>query len=734
MSEISKITADQLRRSAIVYVRQSHPSQVENNRESTDRQYHLVDHAVSLGWNREQVRIFDDDQGVTGSGLKDRTDFTRLTADVALGHVGIVLGLEVSRLARNNADWYRLMDLCGVTNTLIADLDGIYHPGLLNDRLVLGMKSTCSEVELHVLRARLNGGIRNKAERGELHRGLPVGMVRGESDGEVLLHPDESVRAAIRTVFERFAEMGSSRRVWLWFCSHEMRFPQQYPGIDDIRWVTATYTKIHQVLTNPFYAGVYVYGKTFQERYVDGKGQVRKRVRKRAPEEWPIFILEHHEGYITWETFKTNQQRLAQNIRPKPHQSGGAVREGSALLQGIAICGTCGRRLRVFYRGRNAAPRYFCAGKNIISGRGEYCLSVGGNLIDAAVSSLFLQALVPASFEACLKATEQLAADQESVVAQFRRDLERARYAEQRAERRYRAVDPENRLVARGLEAAWEKSLRELKSVETELARREQARPRALTQPERTAVMSLGSDLNRVWSAPTTSDRDRKELLRTLIEDVVIAVERDQYNAHLTLRWRGGLLTETDVPLPRSHPSSIRTDEDTVELLRRLAAHYPDTVIAGVLNRQKRKTATGLSFTAGRVATLRANWKIACYEPNPQEQTGDCVPVEQAARALGVAPSTLHRWINAGLIAGEQITPGAPWRVRLTDELRSRFVENVPDGYVTMIKAIHLLGVTRQTVLQRVKRGELQAIHVNRGRRKGLRIKIPAAAPGLFDA
>ena len=320
MNEISKITVDHLRRGAIVYVRQSSQAQVENNRESTERQYRLGDRAVSLGWSREQVQTFDDDLGVSGSGLKERAGFARMTAEVALGHVGIVLGLEVSRLARNNADWYRLLDLCGVTNTLIGDTDGIYHPGLFNDRLVLGLKGTMSEAELHVLRARLLGGIRNKAERGELHRGLPIGLVRGEGDGEVLLHPDESVRGAIRAVFERFAEMGSARRVWLWFRSQGLRFPLQSNGLEGIRWVTPTYTKIHAVLANPFYAGVYVYGKTLLERYVDDKGRVRRRIRKRPREEWPVFIREHHEGYITWETFETNQQRLGQNIRPRPHQ------------------------------------------------------------------------------------------------------------------------------------------------------------------------------------------------------------------------------------------------------------------------------------------------------------------------------------------------------------------------------------------------------------------------------
>jgi len=733
MSEQTKITTDHLRRCAVVYVRQSSSTQVENNRESTARQYHLAERAVELGWPRAQVKVFDEDLGISGSGLTDRAGFARMIAEVALGLIGIVLGLEVSRLARNNADWYRLLDLCGVTNTLIGDADGIYHPGLFNDRLVLGLKGTMSEAELHVLRARLLGGIRNKAARGELSRGLPIGLVRGEGDGEVLLHPDESVTAAIRAVFERFAEMGSARRVWLWFCSQGLRFPLQSTTLQDIRWVTPSYTKIHQVLTNPFYAGVYVYGRTQQLSYIDESGRVRKRTKKRPRTEWPVFIRDHHSGYIDWPTFEANQKRLGQNTRPRAHQAGGAVREGTALLQGIAACGGCGRPLKVHYKGRYSTPGYHCAGKTIVNGRGEYCLNVGGCQIDAAVAAAFLAALAPAGLEASVKAAEQLEADHETTVEQFRRDVERARYGAQRAERRYRAVDPDNRLVARGLEAEWENALRELKAAEAELARREHTRPVILTPEDRAAVIALGKDLDAVWSAPTTTDRDRKELLRTLLEEVVMTIDRENFNAHLTLRWRGGLLSELDVPLPRSRPATVRTAEDTIELLRRLATHYPDTVIAGILNRQGRTTARGMSFTANRVSSVRTHWKIPCFETVDQIPEGDCMTIERAAQTLGLAPSTLHRWLNDGFIAGEQVTPGAPWRIRMTQQLRSMFVENAPDGYVKMFKAMNLLGVSRQTILQRVKRGELKAVHVCRGRAKGIRIQIPTAHPDLFE-
>ena len=732
MSDNSKVTAVHLRRLALVYVRQSTTAQVEYNRESTERQYQLADRAAQLGWQREQIKVLDQDLGISGSGLTERAGFTHMTAEVALGHVGIVLGLEVSRLARNNADWYRLLDLCGTTDTLIGDADGIYHPGLFNDRLVLGLKGTMSEAELHVLRARLNGGIRNKAARGELRRGLPIGLIWGEADGEVLLHPDEAVSGAIRTVFERFAEMGSARQVWLWFRQQGLHFPLQSSTLPEMRWVTPSYTKIHEVLTNPVYAGAYVYGKTRCERYVDETGRVRKRARHLPRSDWSVLIHDHHRGFIDWATFEANQLRLAQNTHPRPHQAGGAVREGAALLQGIARCGRCGRGLRVYYRGRNSTPGYYCAGDTISNGRGERCLQLGGQQVDEAVAEAFLAELAPAGLEAALKAAEQLESDHDSVLAQFRREVERAEYEAQRAERRYRTVDPENRLVARGLETEWEQSLRQLEAARAELARREQQRPRALRAEERAAIRLLGSDLKSVWSAPTTSDRDRKELLRALLEEVIIALQRDEFRAHLTMRWRGGAITQLEVPIPRFQPMGPRTDEDTIALLRRLAVLYPDDMIAGILNRQGRKTASGERFTAHQVGCLRRYRKIPRFQLLAEPPPGELATIRKAARILGLNTSTIHRWLADGFIAGEQITPGAPWQIRITDELRSRIVEQAPPGYLPMLEATIKLGVSRQTVLQRVKRGELEAVLVWQGRRKGLRIKVIDHQTSLF--
>jgi uncharacterized protein YndB with AHSA1/START domain len=362
-------------------------------------------------------------------------------------------------------------------------------------------------------------------------------------------------------------------------------------------------------------------------------------------------------------------------------------------------------------------------------------MNTGGQAIDAAVAAAFLAALQPAALDACLQAARQLEDDHDAVLDQHRRQAEQARYHAGRAERRYRAVDPDNRLVARGLESEWERALREQSDAEAELSRRENARPKTLTAGERAAVLALGDDLEPVWDAPSTTDKDRKQLLRTLLEEVNITVRRDGPDPHaaLILRWKGGAVTDLTVPLRRPQPK-IRTGEDTVALIRRLAVHYPDAVIAGILNRQHRTTARGMSFTANRVASLRRSWKIPCYQPAAVdgEPEGDLLNVSQAARELDIAPSTLLRWLNDGFVAGEQVTPGAPWRIRLTEQLRGMLADDAPEGWLALHHASRALGVSRQAVLQKVKRGDLNAVLTRTGRRKGLRIEIPAPRDGLF--
>ncbi len=717
MSEHSKITASHRARAAAIYVRQSTLAQLERNTESTARQYNLVARAEQLGWPRSGIRVIDADLGVSGSALGQREGFESLVAEVALGQVGIILALEASRLARDNAAWYRLLDLAGACDTLVADGDGVYHPGLFNDRLVLGIKGTMAEAELHVLRARLEGGIKNKASRGELRRGLPVGLVWGEAGGQIRFHPDEAVTGVITATFEQFAVRGSVRA--------------------KITWVEPTYHAVHTTLTHPAYAGAYVYGRTRKERYLDAGGVLRQRSRRLPRDQWEVLIPDHHRGFTDWDTYQANQARISVNIRPQARQPGtGAVREGCALLQGLATCGQCGRKLAVFYRGpAKTVPNYYCQGSaELVDGRGARHMNVGGQAIDAAIAEAFLTALAPAALQACLAAAEQLEDGHDAALAQWRRQAEQARYQAARAERRYRAVDPGNRLVARGLETEWNTALQQLADAEAEQARREAARPRALSPQERAAILALGGDLGVVWDAPTTTDKDRKQLLRTLLDEVNITARRDDPSPHasLILRWKGGAISELAVPLRRPQPK-IRTGEDTIALIRRLAAHYPDATIAGILNRQHRTTARGLSFTASRVASLRTHWHIPCHQPGSDAPAeGELLNVTKAAHELKIAPSTLLRWLNDGFVAGEQVTPGAPWRVRLTGELRGMLTDNTPDGWLALHHASRALGVSRQTVLQKVKRGELRAVLTRTGRRKGLRIEVPAPQDGLF--
>lgn len=409
------------------------------------------------------------------------------------------------------------------------------------------------------------------------------------------------------------------------------------------------------------------------------------------------------------------------------------MREGAALLQGLATCGRCGRRLKVYYEGKHSSPGYHCPGNIVVNGRGSYCLRVGAGWIDETVTKTFLDTVTPAGIEAALAAEATLDAEHDQALAQWKLGVERLRYEAERAERRYRAVEPENRLVARGLETEWEKRLRELAAAEAEFVDRQKQRPQKVTLEERQAIRALAADVPRVWSAPTTSDRDRKELLRSLIEEVNITLEREVLQAHLTVRWRGGALTKLEASLPRRPAPPLRTEEDTIALVRRLAPHYSDAVIAGVVNRQGRRTVKGDRFTANKINGLRHYWKMPRHEPAATPAPGEPVTIEKAAGILHVAPSTVHRWLLDGFIVGEQITPGAPWRIRMTDELRARFIDQEVDGYVPMIEATRLLGVTRQAVLQRVKRGELQALHLRRGKRKGLRINVIHAQASLFD-
>jgi DNA invertase Pin-like site-specific DNA recombinase len=723
MSDRGKITETHRRRRAVVYVRQSTLAQVERNVESTARQYALRERAVELGWPPGSVVVVDEDLGRSGACSDGRFGFKELVAEVGLGQVGLILALETSRLARSSADWHQLLDLCALTQTLIADADGVYSPGEFNDRLLLGLKGTMSEAELHLIRARLDGGLRNKAARGELRLALPVGLDR-DQDGRIVLCPDEQVRHAIERVFTLWRRLGSARQVVFELIAEGQQLPRRTVGQRRIRWARPSYAAVHDFLTNPAYAGAFVFGRKRREKRLDDQGRLRVHDVEVPIEQWSVCLPEHHPGYVSWPEYLQTRERLRANVRPRG-EGGGAAREGAALLQGLARCGRCGRRMQVSYAGTNGTVRrYACLRGHVLHATGQTCQSLGGGRLDNAVAAAFLEAVTPAGVAATAGAVRELHDQHDERLAGQRLAVERAEFEADRARRQFDACEPEHRLVARTLERALEDALAAVEREQAKLAALEQARPGPLTDTERAALARLARYLPRVWSAPSTTDRDRKELLRTLVSDVVITVHAADKRADVEICWDGGARTELAVRLNARGPERRRLAEDTVELIRRLAAHHPDHQIAAILTKNGHRTGTGLMFTASRVRAARQRAGIPAAPP--PDPNSELVTINQAATELGVSLFTIRRWLKDGLLPGEQAAPSAPWRIRLTDDVRARFVPDIPDGYRSLADAAKALGCARQTVLHKVQRGELHAIHVTRGRRKGLAINVPA--------
>jgi DNA invertase Pin-like site-specific DNA recombinase len=539
MSDRQKITDQHRRRRAVVYVRQSTPTQVREHAESRTRQYRLRERALELGWPEAQVAVVDGDLGRSGASAAGRIGFRELVAEVGLGQVGLVLALEVSRLARSSADWHQLLDLCALTGTLIADSDGIYSPQDFNDRLLLGLKGTMSEAELHLIRSRLDGGLRTKAERGELETSLPVGLDRDE-DGRIVPSADEQVRRAIARVFELWRRLGSARQVVTELVTEGQKLPRRRVGERRIRWARASYAAVHDFLTNPAYAGAFVFGRTRQQRQLDAAGRVRRRTVELPLAEWSVCLPEHHPGYVSWPEYLATRERLRANVRPRG-EGGGAAREGQALLQGLARCGRCGRRMQVAYSGNGGrVVRYACVRGHQLHATERACQSLGGLRVDRAVAAAFLEAVTPAGVRASAGAIEELERQQAERLAGQRLALERAEFEAERARRQFDACEPEHRLVARTLERRLERALTEVERERRQLAALERARPAPLSAEERRALARLARDLPRLWDAKTTTDRDRKELLRALLSEVIVTVREPERLAELELVWEGG--------------------------------------------------------------------------------------------------------------------------------------------------------------------------------------------------
>jgi DNA invertase Pin-like site-specific DNA recombinase len=641
-----KVTTEHLNRFAYLYVRQSSLHQVNENQESTARQYDLKRRAQALGWGSDQIEVIDEDLGLSGSTASERTGFQRLVAEVGLGRVGLVMGLEVSRLARNSTDWHRLLEICALANTLILDEDGIYDPSHFNDRLLLGLKGTMSEAELHVLRARLIGGQINKARRGELWVRPPIGFVYDDRK-QLALDPDRQIQDTVRLLFETFRRVGSAMRVVRHFATQGILWPRRIingPRSGEIVFGALDHSRVLQVLHNPRYAGAYVYGRTRQRKVPMG-GQCRYR---RLPrEEWKVFLPHSHPGYITWEEYEANQAKLLDNANSYGlDRKKSPPREGTALLQGLAICGVCGRRMTVRYyvRRGHPVPDYVCQRKGIQTAQ-PACQIIPGTGLDEAVAQVILEAVTPSSLEVALQVFEELRARSAEVDRIRRARIERLREEAELAGRQFMLVRPENRLVADNLESRWNEKLAHLAQVEEEYSRLAKSNTQVLAAEDKERIQALASDLPRVWKDPRTSARDRKRMLRLLIEDVTLV--RDKM-IQIQIRWKGGATTSLERPLPKNAADLFRTPPAIVEQIRALATRKTDRQIAEKLNACSLRTGRDKPFTRLKVWLVRTKYGIESFHEHLRK-TGWLSETEMA-KQLGVHPTTARRFAHEGIL------------------------------------------------------------------------------------
>jgi DNA invertase Pin-like site-specific DNA recombinase len=671
----SKIRPTHLERQALVYVRQSTLFQVREHTASTARQYDLTQRAHALGWPREHITVIDQDQGHSGASTAGRDGFQWLIAEVGLGHAGAVFSLEVSRLARASSDWYRLLEICALTDTLVLAEEGIYDPGQYNDRLLLGFKGTMSEAELHWLRQRLLGGKLEKAQHGALRFRPPAGLVL-DPIGRVVLDPDGEVQQAVRLLFTLFEQHGSALAVVTHFHRYHLRFPTRLWGMrqgNELVWRPLTHARVLAVLHNPAYAGTYVYGRTrTRTQVLPGEApRVKGRTRLVARQDWPIIVHNAHPGYLTWEHFLRHQQQLDDNRTFRPEDRRGAVRAGAARLQGLVLCGQCGRRMRVRYLADGARPSYECVTLHVSQAR-PTCQTLRGDGVDAAVAQVFLDAMQPAQLAVSLATLEQVETQARQVERQWQLRRERAQYEADLARRRFLAVDPDNRLVARTLERDWNAQLAALATLEREYAALPPLTARLVSADERQAILALAQDVPAVWHAPTTTQAERKQLLRCLIKDVTVTKRPTVIT--VAIRWQTEACTVLEVPRPLRAAEARRTPPAIVERIRTLAPTLTDRQIAITLNREGGHAGLGGSFTASKVAWVRYAYHIPVCCPEapgacPTGQRGDGRYSARAAAALlNVDVSTIADWCRAGQLEYVQQTPHSPRWISLTSE------------------------------------------------------------------
>ena len=642
-----KVTASHLGRLAYLYVRQSTLRQVLENTESTKRQYALRGRAIALGWPSDRVVVIDSDLGLSGAD-SDREGFQRLVAAVGMGEVGVVLGLEVSRLARSSSDWHRLLEICALSDTLILDEDGIYNPAQFNDRLLLGLKGTMSEAELHVLRARLIGGQLAKASRGELEMRLPVGLVN-DAAGHVVLDPDLGVQGAVRTFFETFARTGSATATVRSFREQGLLFPRRLPAgahKGDVAWGPLHHSRALRVLKNPRYTGAFVYGRT-QSRRSPGGRELRRQLPR---EQWHTVILGAHPGYISWGDYEANLARLHENAQANgAERRKSPPREGPALLQGLVMCGRCGERMTVRYYAPHGqpVPEYLCQKRGIEKAEPP-CQRLLGRDIDRAIGELLVGTVTPLALEMALTVHDELLARADKADGLRRQQVDRARYEAELAQRRYLSVDPDNRLVAQSLEADWDHKLRALREAQDDYERRREADGRALDASQREQILALAGDFPRLWRDPAVPQRERKRMVRLLVEDVTL-LRTDKVVAHV--RFRGGATHSLVLPLPLTAAELRKVSPAVVAEVDRLLDDHTDSEIVDILNSAAFRPGVAERFSLRIIYILRRTYGLE--DRYSRLRRRGLLTLEEISGLLGADPSTVKAWARTGHIASQ---------------------------------------------------------------------------------
>jgi len=673
MSE--KIKPQHLERKAILYVRQSSVYQVKHNLESPKLQYGMEERLQQLGWR--EIEVVDEDLGRSAAGMVTRTGFERMVAEVCLGQVGAVAAWEVSRFARNSREWQQLVEVCRIVDTVLIDQETVYSPRQSNDRLLLGLKGSLNEYELDLLRQRSVEARREKARRGELIVVAPVGYQKTE-DQHWEKDPDLRVQQAVRLVFDKFLELGSVRQTLMWFLEQGLELPVRSAS-GETGWKRPSYHTVHRMLTNPIYGGAYAYGKT-EQRVEYENGEPRRGIHRKPREQWLALIPHAHEGYVSWEEFERIQRAMAENVRGRGQA--GAVQKGPALLTGLLRCRRCGRKLTVCYTGNDAdVLRYGCCRGQLDNGEAR-CIAFGGILVDEMMANEVLRVVQPGAVEAAWLAHQEEARQQDEVLEALRRDLEAARYGVQRAQKQYDTTDPENRLVAGELERRWNQALERVQEIERRIEQHVQGRGK-VTTPSVEEFEGLAADLEAVWNHPEADLRLKKRIVRALIHEIVVDVDREGGEIILVIHWKGGVHTELRVARRRRGQNSSHTSKELVEAVRVLARVSSDDQLAGVLNRNGLRTGRGNRWTRERVVSLRSHHQIPVYSTARRDAEG-WMNLTEAAEVLGVSTRTLRLAVERGEIEAEHPLGDGPWvlnRRALETEAAAKFAARVRSSH-----------------------------------------------------